>query len=890
MSDVYELTSLRSRSPQGTTHGRSPLVAQPWYRRITANILSAIASWQAASHTRYNLLSNIDDTDDYGRFALYAASHFLGRLRIRHLIWIVLVTMPSLVVMCIILVAVLYPSYSHPPHHYNVLRLKALRSTDPGRVNPYREKVFIASSIYDKQGKLASGPWAQNLLDLVDLLGPENVFLSIFEDDPDNLARASLEQFSKQLECNSSIVAGHVDRAALPHIELPTGERRLKRIEFLAHVRNRALAPLEDPKSPAYLLQFDKLLYVNDVVFDPIDAANLIFSTNMDENGKAKYHAACAADFINPFKYYDTFATRDFQGNRIGVPIYPWFSGTDDSDSRRDVLDQKDAVRVRSCWGGMTVFNSARWFQTNDITDDSGVADLTLDHNMTSSRQTSQDIYNHTTIPIRFRANPDTYWDASECCLIHADLEAAVQRSNSSSANIYLNPYIRVAYSSSTSAYLHISRRFERLFAPLQKLLNASLGLPVMNSRRIQEVGEQYEDVIWKFDDPAWNVSGNMSGGYRNITRVALPGGFCGLVTRSGIAGSSTIMATVRTFFSTNAALRATPRQTIFHQLRNKGGNAWQKQHSRTYANGFGRGGGYQYSRFQQAGGLMRRWAARRTFYYEVGGLAGACGGFYIYNLEVVPVSGRRRFNIVSASTEQQSGQELYQQVVQEYQGRILPPSHPQHKLVQRVLNRLIPHSGLPAETNNWEVHVIRDEQKNAFVIPGGKVFVFSGILDVCQGEAGLAAVLGHEIAHNVAHHSAERMSSYAVFLPVAIVASLLLGLGDIGNVFTRMVVDLAFLRPGSRKQESEADYIGLMMMAQACYDPSAAVGLWSRMHAAEHDAPPEFISTHPSSHNRMEKIQSWLGEAEMKREQSGCGQVSDYANQFRDTFSFRWS
>jgi predicted Zn-dependent protease len=66
-------------------------------------------------------------------------------------------------------------------------------------------------------------------------------------------------------------------------------------------------------------------------------------------------------------------------------------------------------------------------------------------------------------------------------------------------------------------------------------------------------------------------------------------------------------------------------------------------------------------------------------------------------------------------------------------------------------------------------------------------------------------------------------------------------------------------------------------MMAQACYDPSAAVGLWSRMHAAEHDAPPEFISTHPSSHNRMEKIQSWLGDAELKREQSGCGQVSDY-------------
>jgi predicted Zn-dependent protease len=76
---------------------------------------------------------------------------------------------------------------------------------------------------------------------------------------------------------------------------------------------------------------------------------------------------------------------------------------------------------------------------------------------------------------------------------------------------------------------------------------------------------------------------------------------------------------------------------------------------------------------------------------------------------------------------------------------------------------------------------------------------------------------------------------------------------------------------------QSEADHIGLMMMSQACYDPSAAVGLWARMEADEQGAPPEFISTHPSSHNRREKILSWLSEAEARREASGCGQVSDY-------------
>lgn len=113
----------------------------------------------------------------------------------------ILITLPSLAVTTILLVAALYPSYSKPPHHYNILRAHALMSTNPGRINIHDEKIFIASSIYDKQGQLASGPWAQNLLDLVDLLGPENVFLSVFEDDPDSLARTSLEQFSKRVNC-----------------------------------------------------------------------------------------------------------------------------------------------------------------------------------------------------------------------------------------------------------------------------------------------------------------------------------------------------------------------------------------------------------------------------------------------------------------------------------------------------------------------------------------------------------------------------------------------------------------------------------------------------------------------------------------------------------------
>jgi hypothetical protein len=207
MSDRYELTSLRSRSPQRSTRSRPLLVAQTRYMRVPAIVRAACAFWTLRT-TRYTLIGDIEGTGNHGRDAIHtrirSASCPIGRLRFRRLIWVLLVVLPSLAVVVILLVAVFHPSYSYPPHHYNVLRSRALQSTHPGRINVHREKVFIASSIYDKQGRLASGPWGQNLLDLIDLLGPENVFLSIFEDDPDNLATSSLEWLSKQVKCGST--------------------------------------------------------------------------------------------------------------------------------------------------------------------------------------------------------------------------------------------------------------------------------------------------------------------------------------------------------------------------------------------------------------------------------------------------------------------------------------------------------------------------------------------------------------------------------------------------------------------------------------------------------------------------------------------------------------
>ncbi|KAF2100365.1 spap14e8.04 protein, partial [Rhizodiscina lignyota] len=193
---------------------------------------------------------------------------------------------------------------------------------------------------------------------------------------------------------------------------------------------------------------------------------------------------------------------------------------------------------------------------------------------------------------------------------------------------------------------------------------------------------------------------------------------------------------------------------------------------------------------------------------------------------------------------------QMYNEVMEQNRGKLLSEWDPRTKMVHRVLERLIPSSGLTDQ--RWEVHVINDPEPNAFVIPGGKVFVNTGILPICKNDDGLATVLGHEIAHNLAHHAAERLSQAGILSGVAFISWFMTGI-DIG--LFRLVGNYAFSLPGSRQQESEADYIGLMMMAQSCFNPDAAIGLWDRMDKAEKVKVPQFLSTHPSSHNRMDKM-----------------------------------
>lgn len=397
----------------------------------------------------------------------------------------------GIILALVLLTSIFRPSYTRPPAHYSSLRASALGDS-PNGANPRNEKVYIAASIYDPSGDLALGKWGKGVLKLIELLGEDNVFLSIYENDSGTEGQNALRILETQVPCNNSMVfEEHLDPSTLKTVTIPGGSIRIKRIEYLAEVRNRALHPLHARPD----IRYDKILYLNDVVFDPVDALQLLFSTNADESGVAHYRAACAVDFINPFKFYDTFATRDLEGYSMGLPFFPWFSKSGRGESRKDVQAGKDAVRVRSCWGGMVAFD-ARFFQENRG------PDLELP-------------------PAQFRASPDLFWDASECCLIHADIQENQPRPEDiTDTGIYLNPYVRVAYDSSTLSWLGTTRRFEKLYSFIHNIGNYLVGLPWFNPRRTEVAGQMVEETVWEPDAGG--------GSFQSVNRVAGNDGYCG--------------------------------------------------------------------------------------------------------------------------------------------------------------------------------------------------------------------------------------------------------------------------------------------------------------------------------------------------------------------------
>ena len=234
---------------------------------------------------------------------------------------------------------------------------------------------------------------------------------------------------------------------------------------------------------------------------------------------------------------------------------------------------------------------------------------------------------------------------------------------------------------------------------------------------------------------------------------------------------------------------------------------------------------------------------------------------------KTVPFTGRKQLNFMPNSQLFPMAFAQYEKFLKEHQ---LSSNQQDARRVKQVGHRIVDalnrylrkhHREDYVKDYKWEFNLVKDPQKNAWCMPGGKVVVYEGIMDVCQNDAGLATVMGHEISHALANHGGERMSQ-----------GLIQQLGAIGvNVATQNKTEkerilwmtayglgsqVGVLLPFSRKQESEADEIGLLLMTMAGYDPNEALKFWERMEKmAGGAAPPEILSTHPAHKTRIANI-----------------------------------
>lgn len=250
-------------------------------------------------------------------------------------------------------------------------------------------------------------------------------------------------------------------------------------------------------------------------------------------------------------------------------------------------------------------------------------------------------------------------------------------------------------------------------------------------------------------------------------------------------------------------------------------------------------------------------------------------GGIGLAGCETNPYTGRSQLLMTSVSQEMQMGAQAYNQVKSDPNMR--PSQDPREvEPVKRVAARIVEAAKRSkyaemARQFQWEVTVIKDDKTaNAFALPGGKMAVYTGIFPMAKTEAGLAAVLGHEVVHALARHGAERMSQGQVAnigLKAAGAAIGLSGenplLGQAAMAALGVGTQVGVLLPFSRKHESEADYIGILLAADAGYDPQESVHLWERMEQQSGSGgPPEFLSTHPGHDTRIEQLKKWMPEA----------------------------
>jgi predicted Zn-dependent protease len=262
----------------------------------------------------------------------------------------------------------------------------------------------------------------------------------------------------------------------------------------------------------------------------------------------------------------------------------------------------------------------------------------------------------------------------------------------------------------------------------------------------------------------------------------------------------------------------------------------------------------------------------RRKFLNYVG--CGCCNVFLV-SCSTAPITERRQLKLIPEAKLNAQAAAIYEKVKKKEKMskdiKSLAMIKEIGKKIETSISEYFYRENLNDPTLNfsWEYILIdNDKVKNAWCMPGGKIAVYSGMLKITQNEDGLASVMGHEIAHAVAKHSAERASRGVLINTTVQITDILTG-GKISQVnrttgmnTVGLLAQLGIMNPFNRKQESEADYLGLIFSSLSGYDIRETTKVWERMREAHKGKePPEFMSTHPSSSNRIIKINEWMNE-----------------------------
>ena len=266
----------------------------------------------------------------------------------------------------------------------------------------------------------------------------------------------------------------------------------------------------------------------------------------------------------------------------------------------------------------------------------------------------------------------------------------------------------------------------------------------------------------------------------------------------------------------------------------------------------------------------------RRKFLSYVGC---SCGGLLLNSCSTAPITDRKQLKLIPEAKLNAQAAQIFEKVKEKEKlskdtktldlikeiGKKMEDSISEYFYVSKLND--------PTQNFDWEYILIDNKKvRNAWCMPGGKIAVYTGILEVTKNTNGLAAVMGHEIAHAVAKHSIER-ASRGTLLNVSTKLIDIASGGKISQVnrttgmnTVGMLSQIGIMNPFSRKQESEADYLGLIFSSLSGYDIRETIKIWERMKEANKGKePPEFMSTHPSSDNRIKNIQGWLNEIIIK-------------------------